>query len=123
MADHKKFYELVNRTATQHVCTYEDVIHVCSKWFTVHKGDISELDRVLDMYGSLRDLGHAHNMIINSLSSILDWRTASPVTTSVTVQPMRSLGIFKSAEWVHKRWRDEDIKDIVKDDIRMIRDD
>ena len=129
-----RFYELVNRTVVSHVCNHEEVIEVCSQWFITEKRELSELPRLLEVYGDLRDLGHDHGVVLRSLTVMLN-PTAFPVTTSMTATPMEldELGVPISAEPIeitsrlnnlreHLEKRERTIQQkVVDEDVRLIR--
>lgn len=86
-----RFYQLVNRTCVSHVCTHEEVIEVCSRWFITERRGMNELPRLLEVYGELRDLGHDHEEVLRSLTALLRSpipATAPNVATSVTALPI-----------------------------------
>ena len=84
-----RFYELVDRTVVSHVRNHEEVIELCSQWFITERRQMSELPRLLEVYGELRDLGHDHGIVLRSLTAMLN-PTAFPVSTSLTVSPILS---------------------------------
>lgn len=108
------FYSLVEATIKNHVCTQEEVIEVCSRWFITERRDMEELPEALGVYGIARDLGVPHNVAINRLC-----------VTTATLDP-RTLTMEDVAEVVyhHKKTKREKLhRVVIKDDIRMIRDD
>jgi hypothetical protein len=105
------FYQIVYATVKNHICTHTEVIDMCSRWLITEKRDATNLEGILRMYGSIRDLGYPHNVVVNSIISVIDAAstTTFPNNTTMTV--------------FTKEISKEDPKEIVKEDMRLIRED
>lgn len=117
-----KFYEIVNEAVVSHVCSHEDVIEVCSRWFITERREMSELPRLLEVYGELRDLGHDHSRVLNGLCSAMS-RTTPDFAATTTTLPTE---ITSRADSLQEEWekvKKEIQQKIIDDDIRMLRDD
>lgn len=73
------FSELLRRTATETICSYNDLVRLSNFWFIDRERKRDGFDSALRIYTNLRNAGFPHVESINNLGHIVNMMEASEV--------------------------------------------
>jgi len=93
--------DVLKEIAIRHVCTLEELNEVLLRIETYPQSDDWKI-AVIELYATLKDLGHGHNKLVVNLNLILDVLYAKRLMEDTVLQDMENMEVLEEIRLIRK---------------------